>query len=47
MHCSKRITGYSDRRLLDHLVGDCEYARREGDTERLGDLEIDQQLELG
>ena len=33
--------------LLDHLVGDCEYARREGDTERLGDLEIDQQLELG
>src|SRR5215831_12881273 len=32
---------------LDHLVGDGKQSRREGEAERPGDLEVDQQLELG
>ena len=41
MHCSKQTS------LLDHLVGDREHARWNGKAERLGGLEIDDQLELG
>ena len=33
--------------LLDHLVGNGDQPWREGEPERLGDLEVDQQLELG
>jgi hypothetical protein len=32
---------------FDHLVGDGEDAWRNCEAERLGDLEVDQQLELG
>src|SRR6266550_6259971 len=32
--------------LFDHLVGDGEYARRNGEAERLGGPKIDKQLEL-
>src|SRR5258706_10903170 len=32
---------------FDHLVGDGEYARRNGDAVRLCCLEVDNQLELG
>src|SRR5262249_60088186 len=31
---------------LDHLVGDCEDARRHGEAERLRGLHVDHQLEL-
>jgi hypothetical protein len=33
--------------LLDHLVGNGDQPWREGEPERVGDFEIDQQLELG
>ena len=33
--------------LFDHLVGDCEYARRNSEAERPGSLEIDYQFEFG
>ena len=33
--------------LFDHLVGDRKYTRRNSQGERLGGLEIDDQLELG
>src|SRR5262249_36901675 len=32
---------------LDHLVGDGEHARRDGVTERLSSLHVDDQLEFG
>ena len=32
--------------LLDHLVGPLEQRRRDGEAERLGSLEVDDQLEL-
>ena len=37
----------SRRRSLDHLVGAHQQQGRHFDAERLGDLEIDHQLELG
>jgi hypothetical protein len=33
--------------LLDHLVGEVEHIRRNREAERLGSLEVDDQLELG
>ena len=36
----------TSRRSLDHLVGAPEQSDREGDTQRLGSLEIDDQLDL-
>jgi hypothetical protein len=33
--------------LIDHLVGNGDQPWREGEPERVGDFEIDQQLELG
>jgi hypothetical protein len=32
--------------LFDHLVGDGKHARRDGEAERLGGLEIEYQVEL-
>ena len=40
MQCSKKIS-------FDHLIGNREYTRRDGEAERLGSLEVDDQLELG
>jgi hypothetical protein len=33
--------------LFNHLVGNGEYARRDGEAERLGSLQVDDQLEFG
>src|SRR5262249_9374266 len=33
--------------LFDHLIGDREHARRDGEAERLGSFQVDDQLELG
>src|SRR5262245_50004859 len=33
--------------LFDHLVGACKHRRRHGEVERLGSLEVDNQLVLG
>jgi hypothetical protein len=35
-----------NQRLLDHLVGDCQYARRDIEAERLGSLHVNDQLEF-
>ena len=37
----------SKKTLFDHLVGDGEQRGRDGEAERLGDLKVDHQLELG
>jgi hypothetical protein len=40
VHCNKQL-------LFDHLVGEREQPRRNCETERFGDLEIDHELKLG
>jgi hypothetical protein len=37
----------SKKTLFDHLVGDGEQRGRDGEAERLSDLKVDHQLELG
>ena len=44
---NKRHMQRSKITLLDHLVGEREQPRRNCETERFGDLEIDHELELG
>ena len=41
--CAKSCREQSQQRLdlLDHLVGDCEHAWRDGEPERQGRLEVD------
>ncbi len=46
MRCSTRRTGTACNNLLDHLVGERDYRWRHVKAERLGGLEIDEQLEL-
>jgi hypothetical protein len=41
MHCS------NGRRLFDHLVGNGEQCRRDGEADRSRAVEVDHQLELG
>jgi hypothetical protein len=43
--CSKKRLQKPD--LLDHLVGDCEQARRKGEVERPRRLQVDDELEFG
>jgi len=45
--CLKRANFGSDHALFDHLVGNRKYARRNGQAQRPGGLEIDDQLEPG
>ena len=45
MQCSKRRARVCDD-LFNHLVGDCEQGVRNGNAERLGGVEVDDQFEF-
>jgi hypothetical protein len=45
--CLKGANNGSGHNLFDHLVGAGDQSARNGDTERLGSLEVDDKLESG
>jgi hypothetical protein len=47
LRCTGWVSRVRETRSLDHLVGASEQREREGDAQRLGSIEVDDQLVLG